>query len=274
MMTTAGQQHFLDPTLIADQFDPRVHASLKQLRVVDELPSTNQALLNSPIAAGELWVCLAEHQTAGRGRRGRQWVAPPGSGLCLSVGFGFSKPPADLAALTLAIGVVAAELLHAAGASDVQIKWPNDLVSQGRKLGGILTELVSNGSGPAVVVVGLGLNLTLPPEGLALDAQASPTVDLASTAASVIQPSVLAGRFANAFGLTLLDFASTGFMPYRARFAALDVLADCDVEVSRANGALRGVANGITADGRLRVNSSEGETTVLAGDVALLRPSQ
>jgi BirA family biotin operon repressor/biotin-[acetyl-CoA-carboxylase] ligase len=273
-MTAVAQQDFLDPILIADQFEPRIHAALKQLRVAAQLPSTNQALLDSPIAPGELWICLAEHQTAGRGRRGRQWLAPAGSGLCLSLGFGFAEPPADLAALTLASGVVAAELLRDIGAAGVQLKWPNDLVWQDRKLGGLLTELVSSGSGPVVVVVGLGLNLDLPAEGLALDvSQRTPPVDLASIAAPVITPSVLAGRFANALGLALLDFDHTGFTPFQARFAALDVLADRSVEVSLANGSLQGIAKGITADGRLRVNSSAGETTVLAGDVTLLRPN-
>jgi BirA family biotin operon repressor/biotin-[acetyl-CoA-carboxylase] ligase len=273
-MTAVAQQDFLDPILIADQFEPRVHAALKQLRVAAELPSTNQALLDSPIAPGELWICLAEHQTAGRGRRGRQWLAPAGSGLCLSLGFGFAATPTDLAALTLAIGVVAAELLRDLGASDVQLKWPNDLVWQDRKLGGILTELVSSGSGPVVVVVGLGLNLNLPTEGLALDvSQPNPPVDLASIAASATTPSVLAGRFANALGLTLLDFESTGFTPFQARFAALDVLVERSVEVSLAKGSLQGVAKGITSDGRLRVHSSAGETAVLAGDVTLLRPN-
>lgn len=273
-MTAVAQQDFLDPILIADQFEPRAHAALKQLRVAAELPSTNQALLDSPIAPGELWMCLAEHQTAGRGRRGRQWLAPAGSGLCLSLGYGFAAPPPDLAALTLAIGVVAAELLRDIGAAEVQVKWPNDLVWQDRKLGGILTELVSSGTGPVVVVVGLGLNLNLPAEGLALaESQPTPPVDLVSIVPSVTGPSELAGRFANALGLMLLDFENTGFNPFRSRFAALDVLAGRSVEVSLANGSLQGIANGITADGRLRVNSSAGETTVLAGDVTLLRPS-
>ena len=269
-MTVSGQHDSLDSVSIANCLTARVHTALKQLRVVSQLPSTNQALLDAPIAAGELWICFAEHQTAGRGRRGRQWLAPAGSGLCMSVGFGFEKPPADLSALTLVVGVVVAEELIAGGAKRVQLKWPNDLVCDGGKLGGILTESISTSSGSMIVVVGLGVNLDLPAEGLTLpDTKMAPAIDLQTILGKRVAQSELAGNLANAIGLVLLDFPRHGFKGFKDRFEALDGLSGRAVDVSCANGSIQGIATGVTEDGRLRLITDEGETTVLAGDVTV-----
>ncbi len=111
-------------------------------------------------------MCLAEFQHAGRGRRGRRWIAPLGGGLCLSVGWQFADTPPELSALTLAVGVVARRALAAVAGVDVGLKWPNDLVLDARKLGGILLELTAEAQGGCYVVAGIGINVSLPPESL------------------------------------------------------------------------------------------------------------
>jgi len=273
-MTVTPTQAFLYPAAIRAHLDDAIVRHLTSLEVAPVLPSTNQALLDAPIAPGELWVCIAEHQTAGRGRRGRSWIAPPRSGLCMSIGYGFTKTPANLAALTLAMGVCAAEVLARAGAGAVQLKWPNDLISGARKLGGILTEVGGDAHAEPIVVVGLGVNLALPPAGLALgESQAAPPIDLASLCAVVPTPSVLAGALVDAMGAALLHYGDTGFEPFGARFAALDALMGQAVEFDGAGGKQRGVAAGITGDGSLRVRTGSGDTTVMAGDVSLVRPA-
>ncbi len=271
-MTVAPTQTFLEPASIRAHLSDAVAARLTSLEVAAVLPSTNQALVDAPIAPGELCVCLAEHQTAGRGRRGRAWVAPPRSGLCLSVAYGFMSAPANLSALTLAMGVCAAEVLRQAGAAEVQLKWPNDLISGGAKLGGILTEVSGDARAAPIVVVGLGVNLALPRAGLALDeSQAALPVDLASLCAAAPAPSVLAAALIDAMGTALLHYGDTGFEPFAARFAALDALMGQAVEFDGAGGKQRGVAGGITGDGSLRVRTGSGDTTVMAGDVSLVR---
>ena len=273
-MTVTPTQAFLYPAAIRAHLDDAIVRHLTSLEVAPVLPSTNQALLDAPIAPGELWVCIAEHQTAGRGRRSRSWIAPPRSGLCMSIGYGFTKTPANLAALTLAMGVCAAEVLARAGAGAVQLKWPNDLISGARKLGGILTEVGGDAHAEPIVVVGLGVNLALPPAGLALgESQAAPPIDLASLCAVVPTPSVLAGALVDAMGAALLHYGDTGFEPFGARFAALDALMGQAVEFDGAGGKQRGVAAGITGDGSLRVRTGSGDTTVMAGDVSLVRPA-
>ena len=139
-------------------------ASLEDLEVFASIPSTNTHLLaKSPPAAGRLHVALADHQTAGRGRRARQWLSPPGAGLCLSVAYTFAEPPGQLPCLTLAIGVGIVHALETLGVGGIGLKWPNDIVVRESKLGGMLAESHGVSTSGAAVVVGIGINLDLPP---------------------------------------------------------------------------------------------------------------
>jgi len=142
--------------LLSEEARPRV----ARIDTAWTLGSTNTALMERPhprVGTGE--ALLAEYQTAGRGRRGRTWVAPPGGAICLSFSWVFGEVPRDLGALGLVIGVCAMEALQRLGVVGVGLKWPNDLLINDRKLGGILIELRAESSGPACVVIGIGLNI-------------------------------------------------------------------------------------------------------------------
>ena len=135
------------------------------ITVLDNVPSTNTWLLERPPSpAGAAEAVLALHQTAGRGRRGRTWQAPRGSGLCLSVAWTFETMPAHAPALTLALGVAAARALESIGLGEAMLKWPNDIVWQDRKLGGILVESTTTPEHAFRIVAGVGINLQLPEE--------------------------------------------------------------------------------------------------------------
>ena len=117
------------------------HEVLASLEVFDAIESTNSHLMQSPPpAAGFLHVVVTDNQTAGRGRHGRSWLTPPGSGLALSVAYTFARSPDHLPALTLATGVGAIRVLEALEIAGVQLKWPNDLIVNDGKLGGILIQ--------------------------------------------------------------------------------------------------------------------------------------
>ena len=136
----------LNRETILAELDNGVAQRLAWLEVYPELDSTSQHLLQAlPPASNSFSVCLAEFQRAGRGRRGRHWNSPFGGGLCLSVGWCFDEPPGDLPALSLAVGVVVRDVIHSMTGCWPSLKWPNDLVWDNRKLGGILVEASAEG---------------------------------------------------------------------------------------------------------------------------------
>ncbi len=221
---------------------------------------------------------FAELQTAGRGRRGRDWLAPFGSGLTFSIGWTFAETPSDLSALSLALGVCVVRALRDCGAPDVQLKWPNDIVHEHAKLGGLLLQMRSEAGGPAYVVAGLGLNLRMPAAARAAirGPLATPVTDLATACAGRLpaRATVAAGVAASMLR-GLHDFAATGFTSFAADWAAFDSLRDAQVTVLRHDGSFDGIARGADRAGALRVERSSGAVErVHAGDVSLRRNLQ
>ena len=247
-----------------------------ELEVLFSIDSTNDYLYTAQaIPAGHPRIVFAEIQLAGRGRRGRTWLAPPGSGLTFSIGWTYPELPADLSALSLAMGVQAADALREAGAVETMLKWPNDIVWRHRKLGGLLIQLKLEAGGAASVVVGLGLNVALPAdarERLATSG-AAPVADLRE-ACSGDPPgrNALAGRLAGALCEGLDRFGREGYAPFATRFAELDSLAGAQVRVSQATGSIEGRALGADRDGALRIEVGARVERFLAGDVTL-RPA-
>jgi BirA family biotin operon repressor/biotin-[acetyl-CoA-carboxylase] ligase len=148
----------LDAQMLRAALDPRSAARMARVEVFTELDSTNRYLLAAPPPAGKLNVCIAEYQHAGRGRRGRAWSTPLGGGVCMSLGWVFADTPPGLSALTLAVGVAVRRVLARIAAVDIQLKWPNDLVWDERKLGGILLEITAEAQGGCHVVAGQRLD--------------------------------------------------------------------------------------------------------------------
>jgi len=246
------------------------------LEVLFELDSTNDYLYSAPAPlVGRPRVVFAELQRAGRGRRGRSWLAPFGSGLTFSIAWSFPEMPADLSALSLAMGVVVAQALHAAGAQDTMLKWPNDIVWRQRKLGGLLIQLRSEAGGAACVVVGLGINVALPAQARAALAVpgATPVADL-SEALGGRPPgrNDLAARLAAAMLEGLDEFGRAGFAPFATRWRALDSLAGARVRVAQSDGSIEGIALGADHDGALRVDVDGRTVRVFSGDVSV-RPA-
>ncbi len=142
---------------------PEVEQLLSKLEIFDQIDSTNSFLMSkSGQALDSGSICIAEHQTSGRGRRGREWVSPFGSNIYLSVLWHFSSGPSSISALSLAVGVAVIRALSQFNIEGIGLKWPNDIYWQGKKLGGILVEVAGEADGPCSAVVGLGLNLFLP----------------------------------------------------------------------------------------------------------------
>lgn len=251
----------LDGTRIRALVEPQVRARMRRAEVAWSLASTNGELLASgehpgrdAPPAGHFDFLAAEYQSAGRGRRGRHWLAPPGGALCLSLGWSFAALPGGAGALSLAVGVCVRRALAEFAPQPVQIKWPNDLQANGRKLGGILIELRAEATGPAYVVIGVGINCAL---GTALTSRVRDTgtepVDLATLGVVACDRNRLAARLIDEIAKGVLEFERHGFAGFESEWSAADALAGHAVSVSAPGGEFIGRARGVAADGALRV---------------------
>ncbi len=260
----------LDAARIEARLAPATRARGGAIALHEQLESTNSHLLAEPApAAGAFRACLAEYQSAGRGRRGRRWLAPYGSGLCLSFAWLYETPPADLGALSLAAGVAVLRALATQGIGGLQLKWPNDIHRGGGKLGGILSELRFEAAGPAHVVIGLGLNVHLPAGLAAAVAREGgvPPADLAD--AGPPSRNALAAAILDALAEVAAGFGAEGLRPYAAEWRAADVLLDRAVHVHGPAGVRDGIARGIDPHGGLRVQFGDAIESLTAGDISL-----
>ena len=229
------------------------------VEVLPQIDSTNSELMRR-VRAGhcEPTLLVAEQQTAGRGRLGRDWHSAMGDSLTFSLALPLA--PADWSGFSLAVGVSVAQSLH----PDLQLKWPNDVWLHGRKLGGILIETAGLGD-QRVAVVGIGLNiaprdaagLSTPPAWLQ---EVLPGIDAGAALLRMAAPLVQA----------LKAFELAGFAPFQPQFAQRDLLLDQAVTLS--NGTV-GMARGVDVQGGLRVQTPEGMQTVTSAEVSV-RPVQ
>lgn len=257
----------LDADRIRAQLQAEVVDDLSSLEVAWSLDSTNSELLRRKAPDRGVDVLLAEQQTGGRGRRGRQWASPIASNLYLSLSRQFSGGLARLGGLSLVVGVAVAEALRQAGYAAVGVKWPNDLLAQGRKLGGILVEGGGEHGGPVRAVIGIGLNVRMPAPVATTIGQA--WTDLAGLGDCAPSRNTLAAQLLDALLPALDQFDRDGLPPFLARYAALDVLAGRAVTVHGPRGDEHGVAEGIGDDGALWVRLGQALRQVHAGDVSV-----
>ncbi len=266
----------LNETAIRSALATSALPALSRLDVHAEIGSTNQFLLESEAPkAGELVLCLAEFQSAGRGRRGRSWQAPSGGGLCMSAGWSFDSAPADLSALTLAVGVIVRRVLQDTAKVPAQLKWPNDLVVDGKKLGGILVELRADSEKRCFVVVGIGINVSIHEAELRqLSDWPKGAVDLA-TAMGMQPPSrnLLAARIVEGLLQLLRRYEDRGFARYQSEYLAADYLRGREVTVDDSGDYISGRAAGVDDAGLLLVESDGCVQRVIAGEVSV-RPSE
>jgi BirA family biotin operon repressor/biotin-[acetyl-CoA-carboxylase] ligase len=209
----------------------------------------------------------ALHQAAGRGRLGRRWFAGPGGALLFSLAVPMKAGEARMAAATLACGVGAAEALRAAGAP-VDLKWPNDLLLAGRKLGGVLCELAVDALGRRTLVVGVGINLHLDPA--TRDSIGQPAATLDETPVVAEKREVLIGRIAAAILEALQIYEASGFVPLQPRFMALFAQRDAMVDLLELGVRVaRGRALGVDGEGRLLLETEQGLRACSSGELSM-----
>ena len=248
-----------------------VRARIEALLVEWTLESTNTKLLDAlPPAAGSATVALAEHQTGGRGRRGRGWVAPPGRAICFSLSWQYAELPADLSALSLVTGLCLVNALDELGVTGVRLKWPNDLVTARGKLGGILIEMRAEAGGPVHVVIGIGLNVLLDDAAReAVRATGNVADDIHAQYSPVPERNAIVAAMIRQLVPALARFPVHGLKPHLAHWNSCDALFDREVNVENAGEVTRGMARGIDAHGALLVETPEGVRRFISGEVSV-----
>lgn len=270
----AAPLDLLDASGIRALLPPGAADRMRNLELHEELASTSDRLLAAAEPPfGGFDACVAEFQTAGRGRRGRRWTAPFGSGLCLSVGWCYRESPATPGALSLAAGVAVLRALRQLGFDRLALKWPNDIVQDDRKLGGILIDLRGEAAGPAQVVVGVGINLRLPQAACAaLRAEGVDATDLAALGEPPPRNAVAAALIGELV-FALEEFGARGMAAFADEWRAADALAGRTVRVLQAGQAQDGVARGVDPDGALVLDVGGARRRVVSGEVSV-RPVQ
>lgn len=261
----------LDPGRIADALGERHHAVLDDLEILPTVASTNAHLMRRYGCEDSARAAVfAEHQSAGRGRRGRAWESPFAANLYVSLRWQFELPAASLGLLSLAAASELALVLAEEGVSGHGVKWPNDLLWDGRKLGGLLLELAGEQQGPCGVVIGLGLNWKMP--ATAAQRIEQPWADLVSALGPV--PSTrnrIAGRVLSALVSTCLKFEASGFEPFKEQWDRFDLISGQEVRMLLGEREILGRALGIDVEGRLEVHTDRGVDRFASGEVSVRR---
>jgi len=236
------------------------------LSVHGAIDSTNSWLQERSLALTAPYACLCEHQLAGRGRRGRVWEDGTGRDLCLSLlwRFGVRKAHVRAQGLSLGVGVAVARALGSTGARGIGLKWPNDVVWQDRKVGGILIERSTSGRS-WVVVIGVGINVH-PAAGV--DSQAS-RMHLASIPGAQVSRNRLATSLIAEISAECARYETWGAGPAIREWMRLDALRGRAVRVHRSDGEVAGIARGVDETGELLVEVDGGIERFVSGEISL-----
>ncbi len=243
--------------------------TLSGLEIHDSIDSTNEYLMLQ--AAADLpsgQACLAELQTAGRGRRGREWHSPYGSNIYLSLLWRFPLAPIELSGLSLAAGLAVVRALNYLGVTEVGLKWPNDILWQERKLAGLLLEVTGESEGPSQVVLGVGLNTLLSDQqGSGID---QPWVDLTSIpGGKQVGRNQLAAALIHQLVNTLESFERHGLSPLLDEWQQQDLYHNKTVVLRMGNRTIEGKHVGIDKNGALLLLHAGEVKAYYAGEVSL-----
>lgn len=234
----------------------------------ERIGSTSDYAKKIALTAGEGTVIIAEEQTEGRGRMGRRWISPPGTGIWMSIILKPKLNPAKAYQITQAIAVAAAKAIKETCGLNAGIKWPNDIIVNGKKVCGILTEMSAESDQIYYIVIGVGVNVNtslddIPPE---LRAKAS---SLKEELGRYVSRKKLLANMLNWVEEIYLKFVNNGFGAVIKDCRELSVILGKEVEVIQTDQKYRGRALKIREDGILLIETQEGIKEILSGDVSI-----
>jgi BirA family biotin operon repressor/biotin-[acetyl-CoA-carboxylase] ligase len=249
--------------------DAQNRTFISSLEIHDQIDSTNAYLMTQTRQqAVSGLVCFAEQQTAGKGRRGREWVSPFGHNIYLSVAWQYQQGGyAAIAGLSLAVGVAVIRALTELQLNEVGLKWPNDIYSGGKKLGGILIEVSGESDGVCNVVIGIGLNLFLPDSKAETITQA--WTDISKITGQSPSRNLLAGKLLNHLLPLLADYEQQGIKTYLDEWRRYDCLKGLPATLFIAQQSIEGVVQGVNDEGLLLLKRKDGTVQSFAsGEVS------
>lgn len=249
---------------------------VKDVNIIVEpvIDSTNQYMLERipSLISGD--TCLAEYQSAGRGRRGRQWISPFGCNLYLSMYWKLDQGPAAAVGLSLVVGIVIAETLNKISKEKVKVKWPNDLYMNDKKLAGILVELTGKTGDAAHIIIGIGINIGMSKTNI--ENTSTITQEWASLRDEVedIERNELSANIIQALKDSLVLFEKEGLKPFLDRWFKLDNFLNRNVKLLIGNDVISGVERGVNEQGALLLQKDNGEIIPYIGGEISLRPNE
>lgn len=269
-MRTIFMNDWLNRDIIKSGLSQVAADHIQHIELQQALASTNDYLLEHP-AHGV--ICLAEQQTAGRGRRGKQWHSSRGCQLNYSLCWQFNDNASALAGLSLVIGIAVIAALKQLGCDSAQLKWPNDVYYQQQKLAGILLDVRTDSQQACQVVSGIGINVRSPAtdKSLAID---QPWIDLESITGSAISRNQLSSEVTNQLVLHLLAFEQEGLAGFIDEWQAVDALNQQQVTIEQAGQLLTGIACGIDSQGALLVEVNGLIQAFHSGEVSVRRRAE
>ncbi|MDV7106398.1 bifunctional biotin--[acetyl-CoA-carboxylase] ligase/biotin operon repressor BirA [Vibrio sp. TH_r3] len=250
----------------------KIEALTKQhVELIPVIDSTNQYLLerNGSLESGA--TCLAEYQSHGRGRRGRQWVSPFGSNLYLSMYWKLEAGMAASMGLSLVVGVAVVEALESIGIKGIKLKWPNDLYHNDKKLAGILVEMNGQAGGAAHLVIGMGMNIDMPMAIAGID---QPWTSLSGVTSDLPERNILAATIINTWKKTLEDYELFGMNEFVPRWNRLDNFIDRPVKLLMGEREVSGVVKGINDQGAILIETHSGVQSFIGGEISLRKDNE
>jgi BirA family biotin operon repressor/biotin-[acetyl-CoA-carboxylase] ligase len=278
----SGGFELFESELIVDQLNSAAAGQLSNLEIFKSIDSTNKhAREKAEREPCSGTVILAEQQTAGRGRRGKTWVSPFAANIYLSIVWDFEQGAQALEGLSLAVGVAVKRALNSHGIEGVQLKWPNDIYIDGKKLGGILLEMIGDPAGQCSVIIGVGINMAMPADQGANIDQLWTDV---RTQIQIQQPeneqqtqlgkNHLTSSLISEIIILLSDFQAQGFSFYRDEWQAADAFYGLQAAIHTPQKSISGKVRGVDPNGALRLELDNGDIETFIGGELSLRLSQ
>ncbi len=242
------------------------HLTSKKVELIPVIESTNQYLLDNTEAIESGSVCIAEYQSNGRGRRGRQWVSPFGSNIYLSMYWRLEAGMAASVGLSLVVGVAIVEALESIGIHGIKLKWPNDLYYQDKKLAGILVEMNGQAGGAANLVIGMGMNIDMPE---AIEGIDQPWTSLSQVIDEQPNRNLLVATLINTWNTTLENYEYEGMNGITERWNRLDNFIGRPARLIMGNREIQGTVRGINDQGAILLETENGVESYIGGEISL-----